>query len=79
MKDAPVNACPDCGSTNRTMIQDAATNEVVWCCEQGHTWRDDQATGAAKPARSPGSSSKKDQPKKDQAQEDEKRESPRSK
>lgn len=73
MKDAPANACPDCGSTNRTMIQDPTNDTVVWSCEQGHTWRDDQKAGAAKPARSSGPASKKDQPKKDE------KESPRSK
>ena len=58
MNDAP-NACPDCGSTNRTMIQDATNDEIVWSCEQGHTWRDGQDKEAAKPARSPGRSPSK--------------------
>lgn len=58
MSDVP-NACPDCGSTNRTMIQDATNDEIVWSCEQGHTWRDGQDKDPAKPARSPGRSQAK--------------------
>lgn len=30
------------------MIQDASTSEVVWACENGHTWRDGKPHGPVK-------------------------------